>query len=140
MNRQRVNEIRVIGRNTQGVRLISLDEGDVVALLAFSAAGWGVQAVGLWLALQALGASIPVYVPFFVVPLGTMASVLPTPGGLGGIEAVNVSVLVVVTAVPPATLAAAVTIHSVGGFLLTTTVGAAAATVLRVRGRTPAME
>ncbi len=28
VNRQRVNEIRVIGRNTQGVRVIALDEGD----------------------------------------------------------------------------------------------------------------
>ena len=28
VNRQRVNEIRVIGRNTQGVRIVALDEGD----------------------------------------------------------------------------------------------------------------
>jgi DNA gyrase subunit A len=28
VNRQRVNEIRVIGRNTQGVRVVALDEGD----------------------------------------------------------------------------------------------------------------
>jgi DNA gyrase subunit A len=30
VNRQRVNEIRVIGRATQGVRLVTLDEGDVI--------------------------------------------------------------------------------------------------------------
>ncbi len=30
VNRQRVDEIRVIGRATQGVRLVNLDEGDVV--------------------------------------------------------------------------------------------------------------
>lgn len=30
VNRQRVSEIRVIGRATQGVRLVNLDEGDVV--------------------------------------------------------------------------------------------------------------
>ena len=30
VNRQRVAEIRVIGRATQGVRLVNLDEGDVV--------------------------------------------------------------------------------------------------------------
>src|SRR5690606_32132236 len=30
INRQRVNEIRVIGRATQGVRLMALDEGDVL--------------------------------------------------------------------------------------------------------------
>jgi len=28
INRQHAREIRVIGRNTQGVRLVSLDEGD----------------------------------------------------------------------------------------------------------------
>ena len=30
VNRQRVGEIRVIGRATQGVRLMALDEGDAV--------------------------------------------------------------------------------------------------------------
>ena len=34
INRQRVNEIRVIGRATQGVRLLSLDEGDVLVNVA----------------------------------------------------------------------------------------------------------
>ncbi len=34
INRQRVNEIRVIGRATQGVRLLSLDEGDVLVDVA----------------------------------------------------------------------------------------------------------
>jgi DNA gyrase subunit A len=32
--RLRVNEIRVIGRNTQGVRLIGLDEGERVVSVA----------------------------------------------------------------------------------------------------------
>jgi DNA gyrase subunit A len=34
VNRQRVTEIRVIGRNTQGVRLVNLDEGDLVVDVA----------------------------------------------------------------------------------------------------------
>ena len=34
VNRQRIAEIRVIGRNTQGVRLMSLDEGDMVVDVA----------------------------------------------------------------------------------------------------------
>jgi DNA gyrase subunit A len=37
MIRQRVSEIRVIGRNTQGVRLIRLDEGDQVAAVTMIA-------------------------------------------------------------------------------------------------------
>ena len=34
INRQPANQIRVIGRNTQGVRLINLDEGDELVDLA----------------------------------------------------------------------------------------------------------
>jgi DNA gyrase subunit A len=34
INRQRAAEIRVIGRNTQGVRVISLDDGDELIDLA----------------------------------------------------------------------------------------------------------
>ncbi len=34
VNRQAVSEIRVIGRNTQGVRLMSLDQGDEVVDIA----------------------------------------------------------------------------------------------------------
>ena len=34
VNRQRVDEMRVMGRATQGVRMINLDEGDAVVDLA----------------------------------------------------------------------------------------------------------
>ena len=34
INRQPASQIRVIGRNTQGVRLVSLDEGDEVVDVA----------------------------------------------------------------------------------------------------------
>ena len=34
VNRQRVSEISVIGRNTQGVKLMNLDKGDVVVDVA----------------------------------------------------------------------------------------------------------
>lgn len=105
----------------------------LVAAIGCSAFGWAIQAVGLWVAFLAVGAPVPLYVPFFVVPLGTMASVLPTPGGLGGIEVVNVTLVALVTSVSAGTAAVAVTIHSVGGYLLTTAVGAVAATILGVR-------
>ena len=34
VNRTHVNEIRVIGRNTQGVRIMNLNEGDSIASIA----------------------------------------------------------------------------------------------------------
>jgi uncharacterized protein (TIRG00374 family) len=120
---------------TGAIGRVAGDRERLTAAVGLSSLGWGFQAIGLWVTFLALGASIPFYVPFFVLPLGTLGSALPTPGGLGGTEAINVSALTVVTAVAPSTIAAAVTIHSVGGYLLTTSVGAAAASVLGVQGR-----
>jgi len=123
-----------IGNFIEAVERVAGDRQRVVAALAFSAIGWACQSLGLWVALLALGTSVPVYVPFFVVPIGTTASIVPTPGGLGGIETVNITLLVLVTSASPTIATAAVTIHSVGGFFLTNSLGAAAAATIRVRG------
>jgi len=121
-----------------GIGRVARDRRRLALALCLSTAGWAVQAVGLWAALLALGSPVPVYVPLFVVPLGTVANAVPTPGGLGGIEAVQVTLLVGTTGVAAATATAAVAIFSVGGFALTTSVGAAAVTVLKVRDWGPA--
>ena len=123
-----------IGSFVEAVERVADDRRRVAAALAFSAAGWACQSLGLWVALLAVGASVPVYVPLFVVPIGTTASIVPTPGGLGGIETVNITLLVLVTSASPTIATAAVTIHSVGGFFLTNSLGAAAAATIRVRG------
>lgn len=122
-------------RFVEGIEQVAADERRLAVAVSFSTAGWTIQAVGLWLSLFAFGASVPIYVPIFVVPLGTVASVVPTPGGLGGIETAQVTLLALTTTVPAATIAAAVTVFSVGGFLLTTSVGGAAIVVLRLRDR-----
>jgi uncharacterized protein (TIRG00374 family) len=119
----------------EGIERIAGDRRRVALALCFSACGWLVQVAGLWIALWGLGATVPPYVPLFVVPLGTIASALPTPGGLGGVETAQVSLLALSTGASNATLAAAVTIFSVGGFFLTTALGAAAVAVLQVRER-----
>jgi len=112
---------------------VAVSRRRLAAAVGCSGFGWGLQAVGLWLTFLALESSVPLYVPFFVIPLGKVGSVLPTPGGLGGTEAVNVTLLSVLTGAAAPTIAAAVTIHSVGGYILTTGVGAAAASALGVR-------
>jgi len=124
-----------IERFAGGISRVATDRSRLALALGFSTAGWLVQSLGLWLSFEALGAPIPGYVALFVVPLGTVANVLPTPGGLGGIETVQVTLLVTATTVAAATVTAAVAIFSVGGFFLTTTVGAAAVAVLQARER-----
>ncbi|WP_336038175.1 lysylphosphatidylglycerol synthase transmembrane domain-containing protein [Halobacterium yunchengense] len=115
------------------VQRVAVSRERLAAAIGCSALGWAWQAVGLWVTFLALQSAIPVYVPFFVLPLGKVGSLFPTPGGLGGTEAINVTLLALLTPVSASTIAAAVTIHSVGGYLLTTTVGAGATSVLGVR-------
>lgn len=118
-----------------GLERVATDKRRLTLAVGFSSAGWIAQAIGLWLALAALGAHVPWYVPTFVVPMGTVASALPTPGGLGGIETLQVALLVAATSASPARLTAAVAIFSVGGFLLTTSLGGAAIVILRLKTR-----
>ena len=108
--------------------------GLAVALL-LSTLGMVFQGVAMWLTFVALGAPIPIYVPFFVIPVGTMAAVGPTPGGLGGIESVHILLLTATTGVGAPIVAAAVVIHRIGGFWLTMTVGGGAMAALGARER-----
>ena len=124
-----------VGGFLGAIESVATDRRRLGVALACSTAGWLAQAVGLWLALRAVGATVPVYVPLFVVPLGTVGSAMPTPGGLGGIEPIQVGLLTATTAAAAASVTAAVLVFSVGGFLLTTSVGAAAVAVLQVRER-----
>lgn len=115
---------------TEAIERIAVNGRRLRLVLAFSALGWAFQSIGLWVTFLALGSFVPVAVPFFVLPLGKVGSVLPTPGGLGGSEAINVTMLILLTDVGAATITAAVAIHSVGGYLLTTGVGAIATSML----------
>ncbi|MCT9097992.1 lysylphosphatidylglycerol synthase transmembrane domain-containing protein [Haloarchaeobius sp. HME9146] len=116
------------------VRRVAGDRRRLTAAIAFSALGWTFQAVGLWVAFLALDAPIPVAVALFVVPLSALGSAFPTPGGLGGIEAISITLVTLFTGVAAPTIAAAVTIHSVGGYMLTTSIGAAATAVIGIDG------
>jgi len=117
------------------IERIATDRRRLAKALGFSTLGLVCQATAMWVVFVALGTPIPVYVPFFVIPVGTMASVGPTPGGLGSIESVHVVLLTTMTATPAAVVAAAVVIHRLGGFFLTMTVGGGSLALLRTRAR-----
>ncbi|MFD1647558.1 flippase-like domain-containing protein [Haloarchaeobius litoreus] len=116
-----------------GIERIATDRRRLVIAVVLSASGWALQAAGLWFAFWALGIVIPPYIPLFVVTLGAFAGALPTPGGLGGVETLQITLLVATTTVVAPTITAAVAISRVGGFFFTTTVGAAAIGILKIR-------
>ncbi|MFT4891798.1 MAG: hypothetical protein ACI9YT_002733 [Halobacteriales archaeon] len=117
------------------IERVATDRRGLIRALAFSTLGWGFQAGGLWVAFVALGRPIPPAIPLIVVPVGAIASATPMPGGLGGIESVHILLLVATTGVGLPVATAAVIIHRVGGFWLTTLVGAASMGILRARSR-----
>jgi len=98
--------------------------------LGFSALGWTCLAGSLWLSLYAVGYTVPVATTFLVVPVGSIASLAPLPGGSGAIETVLVTLLVSTTAVPGAVAASAVLIHRGATYLLPTLLGAGVASAL----------
>lgn len=75
--------------------------------LLSSAVGWFCQAGVLWLSLYAVGITVPLVVPVFVVSLLTLVDVFPLPGGLGTADLSLVVLIVAVTGTPATTATAA---------------------------------
>lgn len=109
---------------------IATDRKTLLQTLGFSGLGWACLAGSLWLSLYAVGYVVPVSVTLLVVPVGSIASLAPLPGGSGAIETVLVTLLVSTTAVPAAVAASAVLIHRGATYLFPTLVGAGVASAL----------
>ncbi|MFB6087597.1 MAG: YbhN family protein, partial [Haloarculaceae archaeon] len=79
--------------------------------IGFSALGWLLLCASLWLSLYSLGYVVPFAAVMLVVPIGAIAGMTPLPGGLGGVEAVLIALLISTTGVPEAVAGAAVLVH-----------------------------
>jgi uncharacterized protein (TIRG00374 family) len=105
------------------IERVTGDRERLALALGFSTLGWICLAFSLWLSLFALGYSVPFSATLLVVPIGAIAGITPLPGGLGGVEAVLIALLVPTTGVPPAAATAAVVIHRTATYWLPTLVG-----------------
>ncbi|MFB6308568.1 MAG: YbhN family protein [Haloarculaceae archaeon] len=106
------------------------DRRTLVTAVGFSALGWLCLALSLWLSLYSLGYTVPFAAVLLVVPVGSIAGVMPLPGGSGAIETVLVTLLVPTTGVPAAVATSAVLIHRGATYWLPTLVGGGVATAL----------
>jgi hypothetical protein len=109
---------------------VAADRRTLLQTLGFSALGWGCLATSLWTSLYAVGFTVPPSTVLLAVPIGSIASLAPLPGGSGAIEAVLVTLLVSTTPVPAAAATSAVLIHRGATYLLPTIVGSGVATAL----------
>ena len=106
------------------------DRATLFEALAFSALGWLALSTSLWLSLYSLEFAVPFPTVLLVVPVGSIASITPLPGGSGAIETVIATLLVSLTPVPLAVATSAVLIHRGATYWLPTLVGGGVATAL----------
>ena len=93
------------------VERVATSRERLLAVLGLSLLGWLFQTAALLAAFAALGHAVPIYVALFVIPLGNLAGATPLPGGLGGIEAAFVALLVPTTGIAAPAVTAAVLIY-----------------------------
>jgi uncharacterized membrane protein YbhN (UPF0104 family) len=75
-----------------------------------------------------------------VIPVAAIAGITPLPGGLGGVEAVLVALLVPTTGVTVAAATAGVVIHRTATYWLPLLVGGGAAAAIGAGGVLPSPE
>lgn len=117
----------------KGIGRVADDRRGLAFALGFSALGWLFMCLALWLTLGALGHPVPVAIVFIVVPVGTIASIAPLPGGAGGVEFAIVLLLVPTTGVSAATASAAAIVYRGSTYWLPTLVGGLSVVTLESR-------
>ncbi|MFB6235811.1 MAG: YbhN family protein [Halopenitus sp.] len=118
----------------RAVERVGTDPRRLALALTFSIAGWSMQAIGLWVAFAAVGASIPFALALIGVTLTPLAGATPMPGGTGGIEAALIALFVAAPiGVGTPTIAAAIAIYRVVNYWLPTLSGGAVALAVASR-------
>ena len=106
---------------------VAQDPRALVEAVGFAYVGWVFFAFPLYCAGQAIGVSIDPLTVLFVVPASTLAGMVPTPGGLGGVETALVALLVAVAVESAAVALAIALIYRVASYWFALGVGGAAA-------------
>jgi uncharacterized protein (TIRG00374 family) len=109
---------------------VATDRRGLVFSFGLATIGWVALAGILWTSIFALGNSVPFSVVLLIIPIGSMASITPLPGGLGGIEIVLTGLLVSITGLSAATAGAAVLLHRAAAYWLPTICGGVIASFL----------
>jgi uncharacterized protein (TIRG00374 family) len=105
----------------------------LVEAVVFAYAGWAFFALPLFFAGRALGVPVDPLLVLFIVPASTLAGLVPSPGGLGGVEVALVALVAGLTPVGAATAFALALVYRVASYWFALVVGGAAA--LLVVGR-----
>ncbi|QLK26407.1 flippase-like domain-containing protein [Natrinema zhouii] len=122
-----------LGRFFENIERVATDRWRLAAVVGLSLCGWLFQVAALTVAFAALGYSVPVYVLLFAIPLANLAGAAPLPGGLGGIEAAFVTLLVPTTGIQASAITAVVLIFRGSTYWLPILIGGLAVSTFGVR-------
>ena len=114
------------------IERVATNRTTILEAIGFSALGWLAMCTSLWLSVYALGHTVPFSAVLLVVPMGAVAGMTPLPGGLGGVDAVLIALLVSTTGISGGVAGAAVLVHRGATYVFPTVVGGGVAFALGV--------
>lgn len=106
---------------------IAANRGQLAHTLVYAYVGWLFFAAPLYLAGRTLGLHLDPMLVLFVVPASSLAGVVPTPGGVGGVEVALVALLVALAGLQTDLAASAALIYRVASYWFALAVGGLAA-------------
>ena len=105
---------------------MAVDRRAIAMTLVYAFVGWVFFTLPLYFAALTLGVHVSPLVVLFVVPASTVAGFVPTPGGLGGVEAAIVGLIVALTPLGAETAAGLALIYRVASFVYVLVIGGGA--------------
>lgn len=115
------------------IERVGTDRWRLSVVVGLSLCGWLAQVAALTAAFAAIGHPVPPHVLLFVIPLANLAGATPLPGGLGGIEAAYVALLVPTTGIEASAITAAVFAFRGATYWMPIAIGGASTSVFGVR-------
>jgi uncharacterized protein (TIRG00374 family) len=106
---------------------IAEDPRALAHALVYSYVGWVFFALPLYFAGLAIGEEVALLLVFFVVPASTLAGLVPSPGGLGGVEAALLVLLVGIVGLSQAPAFAVALLYRVESYAFALVAGGIAA-------------
>lgn len=116
------------------------DRRSMTIAAGFALCGWTAFAVPLYTSAAAVGAPMAFGLVLFVVPVGGLATVVPLPGGLGGVEFAVAGMVIALTAIDPAVVGAMVLLYRLCVYWFVVLLGGVGLTMTATSLRTLATE
>ena len=150
----RIREVvgRLTGRNVRFLRrenverrfegfyttldLVGRDRRAVLGAVAFAHVGWTGLALALFATAHAVGTAIPLGIAFLAVAVSKVGFLVPTPGGVGGVEASMATALYLLWPVGFATATAIALLWRLSTYWFTILVGGTTAMAMTLRDPT----